>query len=261
MRNSRDSSILKLEDKFVGINLGADHVSEHEWGIKDICSRFGIDSFKLGLDARKITKTHSNLLWLPKFKSSTDYIRTPGKKKSEQVKKTWSGLFFDPNYDPNYDKEPYTNECGFYGELATAWDGGSFAVFAHEPEQIEQLKEVHSAFASNDIAIWRGGGGVFQNAGLVIAIASRLPAQVTDGWMQHDIEQKKLIEDFSATGIESKLRAADKRYFALSPRREAEGSLIFWLNPMEQNTNNAGWYKLEQLEQWIKNEGPIPKKK
>lgn len=94
----------------------------------------------------------------------------------------------------------------------------------------------------------------------MIAIASRLSQAVTDDWLQADLEDKNLKEEVLATGIEEKLHLAGKRYFALSPRREKDGGIIFWLNPMEQDKNNYGWFKLAQLEQWIKNKGPIPKK-
>lgn len=55
--------------------------------------------------------------------------------------------------------------------------------------------------------------------------------------------------------------------FALSPSRplatnekKSKYDLRYWLNPMEQRHNNSGYFTVEELEQWIENKGPIPKK-
>lgn len=249
MRKGRENGFLIIDEKLVGINLGADHVAEHEWGIKGIRAKLGIDTSKTGLAQRKVSKTHSDLHWLENFQLN---------KKDKKDKSRWTGIYFERIYDGD---EAYIRE-GVYGEdLLTLWDEDGFCAVSSNPEKVAQLKEVYDAFANNDIAIWLGGGGPFQNAGLAVAIASRLPKEITDSWQQHDVEHNKLMFDFYATGIEAKLKAAGKGYFALSPRREEDGSLIFWLNPMEQKANNYGWFKLPDLEAWARNEGPIINKK
>jgi len=252
MRQSRNNEMLVVDGKLVGVNLGADYCAEHEWGIKGIRSTFGIDVTKVGVDQRKISKTTDRLVWL-------DKILFNPKNKKEKTK--WSGFYLKKYLDDDhyFDGYPYSTD------LYTQWDEGGFCAVASSDEKIAQLKQIYEAFAKNDIVIWLGGGGPFQNAGLAIAIASHLPQEVVDGWHQHDIEHNKLMADFLATGIKEKLEKAGKRYFALSPRRQEDGSLIFWLNPMEQKIHNSGWFKLEELEQWARNEGPIimkePKKR
>lgn len=143
--------------------------------------------------------------------------------------------------------------------IVSMWDEQGFAVLCGNEGDIASLKEIYDSFSKKDIAIWRGGGGVFKNAGLVIAIASRLPKEVTDNWYQADADNKKIKEEVLAMGIEAKLRKAGKGYFALSPRRQGDGSIKFWLNPTEQDKNNHGWYDLKDLEEWAENRGPIPK--
>ena len=76
----------------------------------------------------------------------------------------------------------------------------------------------------------------------------------------------------AATGIEEVLKKAGKRYYALSPRWaasikgtkngevETKYGVVFWLNPCDQYKNNYGHFTVEELQQWAKGEGPIPKK-
>jgi hypothetical protein len=65
------------------------------------------------------------------------------------------------------------------------------------------------------------------------------------------------------------LTKAKKKWFALSPKWSGEikstvngeintqFDVIFWLNPMDQHTNNAGWWTVEQLMQWGEGKGPV----
>lgn len=245
MREGRNNGLLILEGELVGINLGADYCAEHEWGIKGIKSKLGIDSSKLGLEQRKMSRQSSDLHWLEKFQLN---------KNDKKDKSRWSGIYFQHIYNGD---EPYIRASAYGNDFLTLWCEDGFCALSSDPTKIEQLKTVHDAFSNNDIAIWLGGGGPFQNAGLCVAIASKLPKEITDGWHEHDVEHNQLMADFHATGIEEKLKKAGKSYFALSPRREEDGSLVFWLNPMEQKIHNYGWFKLAELEAWARNEGPI----
>jgi hypothetical protein len=69
------------------------------------------------------------------------------------------------------------------------------------------------------------------------------------------------------TKIEEKIKKADLRYFALSPRWCNDGEktrtkypIVFWLNPHDQHIYNSGWFTVEELEQWISKTGPVLKK-
>jgi hypothetical protein len=246
MRSGRDQEILETEGKLIGVNLGADYCAEHEWGIKGIKSRLGIDDSKQGLSKRIISSTHKDLTWL-------ENVSFDKKSKSK-----WSGIWLGSIYN----NEPYFDRgASFAKAIYSQWDESGFCVLSNDATTLAKLKTIYQAFETKDIAIWLGGGGVFQNAGLCIAIASHLPKDVTDKWLTTDVDNEQIKKEFAATGIEEKLKKAGKGYFALSPRRDKDGSLMYWLNPMEQKQNNCGWFKLNELEAWAKNEGPIPMKK
>lgn len=72
-------------------------------------------------------------------------------------------------------------------------------------------------------------------------------------------ELRKLSKEILDTGIHAKLKNANKWYYALSPSKNNDGELKFWLNPQEQNKYNYGWFTLEHLNQWAENTGPIVK--
>ena len=63
--------------------------------------------------------------------------------------------------------------------------------------------------------------------------------------------------------LEKILEKAKCRYYALSLRWKDDDKkeVIFWLNPMEQDKNNFGWFTVEDLKDWAKGKGKIPMKK
>src|SRR5690606_28298750 len=69
----------------------------------------------------------------------------------------------------------------------------------------------------------------------------------------------RLREAAAKLTIAAELKAAGKRYFALSPRwkDDQESEVVFWLNPMEQQDYNSGSFTVDELRQWIRNEGRI----
>jgi hypothetical protein len=144
-------------------------------------------------------------------------------------------------------------------ELVGHWAEDDFCVFIEDKSIIEDFVE---AFKKKDITIWLGGGGAFKNAGLVIAIASRLPEDFTKEQADLDIDQFELTNAAAKTGIHEILRKADCKYYALSPRwkDDTKKEVVFWLNPQEQLIHKYGWYGVDELKLWAKGEGPIIKK-
>jgi len=269
MRRGRDNGFLYDADgtTLIGVNLGADYCSEHEWGIKglqgDFAIPFGVEG-KVGLAKRTITAVPAE----------PDFMLSKSPKRAV--------LFFQPvgylggetaeTRQAEAIKHRITrSELTLYGDrtMATAWDEKSFGVHVTEKKDIAALVEIYDAFRRKDAAIWLGGGGVFQNAGLVLAIVSRIPKDKADGMREADEDRIKLVAAAKATGIEARLEKAGRRWFALSPGWKLESTtrgevktkheVMFFLNPMEQHRYNSGWYTVEQLDEWAVDRGPIPK--
>jgi len=250
MRQGRDNEILFRDGKLIGINLGADYCAEHEWGIDNINRSFGIDRTNFGVKGRQITQISPNLTWIKKADISYSFNKNINKL-------DWNGLLFTDNrYSNNY-----TDMVANNTKMVSAWSDGDFAAMSAEKSEIDKLEEVYQAFQKLDIAIWLGGGGVFNNAGLCFGIISRLSSKITDAWYQKDKKHFDLNAEVDATGIKELLKKAGKEYFALSPSRMSDGSIKYWLNPMQQHHYDTNWYTLQDLKDWANNRGRVIKKK
>ena len=246
------------DGEFLGINLGADFCAEHEWGIKELKRQFGIDSDKMGIEKRAITKlVEDNFL-----------LDTKGK---------YGTLIFARSINYYVDKEDQRKDLfkrwlpshllkQGETEITGAWDEGSFGIRVIGKENKAKLMELHKAIYNKDAIIMLGkfSDNPFENAGLMILIKSKLPKSFTDAAMEADLDSKKLQEADLATGIKAKLEKAGKRWMALSPRwiadaRKANSKhpVQYWLNPFDQQNNEYGWYTVEELELWAQDKGPI----
>lgn len=248
MRRANDSQFLLENGLLLGINLGSDFTSEHEWGIKGIKNLFGIPSGEKdwGLVRRQISKVPEP----PSFgwaKGAEKYSE------GLYLWQTWDGK--KPDFSKNSELRTWR------GSLACAWDEKSFGVFSTDQKEIAYLKDIYEAFQKCDGAVFLGGGGPFQNSGLVLAIASRIPKSLIDGWYKADKGRYDIDQEVEKTGIRQLLKDKGRHYFALSPKRKDDGSLIYWLNPQEQRENNSGWFTLADLKEWAEGTGKIPMKK
>jgi hypothetical protein len=245
MRTAYGPKVVVDGGKVIAVSLGSDQCAEHEWGIDKLRRDFNCNDNPLvvGLERRKTRKAPAHLSW------QTDN-RKNGLRGMHCPQAPWGD---DSPYPPNFNNFPV-------GKLCTAWDEKSFAAFSNDKEEIDALLTVYEALQSVDGALWLGGGGIFQNAGLCIGIASRLPAEVVEKWERRDNEAIALKNAMLATGIEAKLKAAKLEYFALSPRFDVrDGSLTFWLNPCKQHLYESGWVTLRDLEDWIQGKGKCMK--
>lgn len=273
MRYGRNNSFLEFDGKFVGIDLGADYVSEHEWGIQDMEQAWGIpgkDSDLMGLPRRTITRVakhyHSFLDLKEPMIVSPRYAfeleREGGMEKFVERYKDHRELFLPKEYPQDRKVKPFVKPHA----LATAWDGSEFGIKTTK-EDVDKLKDLDTALRNNDAAIFVGKGHVFQNGGLKIVIASRVPEDGKKTMLEADVDSKKLKEASDATGIIEFLKKAKKEYFACSPRWKTENSnptaypVVYWLNPRQQEENNFGWFTVEELMQWADGKGPVPMRK
>lgn len=237
MRFGRDSGFIFGNDGLVALNLGADHCSEHEWGIKGIRRSFGVTEEGYGVERRRIRAVPSFFQWISVGNAEGFWLATG-------------------SYMVKYKPEDLEYR-GAAKTLWTGWSGDDLGAFSEDNKGKKRLRAVFDAIGRLDACIWLGGGGVFQNAGLVIGITSRLAKDVLAQWDQHDREREKLLADAKATGVEDRLTKAGLEWFALSPRREKDGSVVFWLNPMQQHKHNCGWFTVADLDAWIAGKGPV----
>jgi hypothetical protein len=258
-RIGNNPKILTNDDgTLVGVNIGADYCAEHEWGIKRIILEFRPNQKK----SKKLLG--AEFLRNKQFpQDSISFMEVDG----------YYCIYFDrfshkfyANKITDYIKQYLNGELSYMkdkNDVCGAWCEKDFLIVLKNEEHFNTLRE---AFETNDLMISTMGGGVFQNGGLSFLIVSRIPEEVKQSWIDADLSNMSLENDVEKSNIRKILKKAGKRYYALSPRRISKKEMndhntkydfIFWLNPQEQSIHNNGWYSVEVLKQWAKNEGPI----
>lgn len=248
MRDSaqRDNKILRNDDgTIIGISMAADYCAEHEWGIKALKRKLGLvekpESFADNCLTKPFTLRTEDAGNFPMFITTSH---------SEYTDVTRLGT--------------YWNSEGL--DFTSAWDERDFFAKAVSEDGKAALTALVEAFERGDIAVFLGGGGVFQNAGLVVAINSLIPQELKDGYDAVCEDRRKIAAAAEATGIAQRIKDAGLRYYALSPKWTFESMqertthpVVFWLNPCDQHLYNSNWVTVEDLDAWIAGSGPIPK--
>lgn len=276
-RASHDTTLISsypIGGQVIGINLGWSFAVEHEWGIRGIVDAFGIPGKPrhglIGADVRTITKVPKGLKLL-EFGDAI-YLMYSSTLDPEWNKHSYGG--HEPTVDDlNHWMEIYQND----NEISAAWSENDFGVRLRKthidgviPIHTAILGQIYEALQQKDAMIFLGDRfGAFSNRGLIIAIRSRMPEYVLSQMKDNDENYLKLVDTVTKiereTEIKKKLKAAGKRFFALSPRwadenekKKTQYDIVYWLTPENQSDNNYGWFTVEQLLEWTKNKGPIP---
>lgn len=265
----------------LGVSLPADFCAEHEWGIEKLHKLFGIKEYgKLegpcGLERRQATVAPSKEKdrW-----GSEDFLYE--ERNGMAALTVGFHIFRHKPEHANltlFDQLPHDLELKTKSKDAEfihgAWCEDSFGLIVKGEKNIEKLRVLRDQIESVNVAVFLGGGGVFDNPGLVIAFVDCFPSDAKEKMKKTDEDRIQLYQAAEDTGIEKKIcenlknQYGGKPYYALSPswkgtagRNDTKHKVIFWLNPQDQQNNNYGWFTVEELEQWIEGKGPIPMKK
>lgn len=256
-----------IGDPPFGVSLGFDFCAEHEWGIKNIKAMLGVnDKAGPGIARRTMGRNPEAGMYLTTLARS-------GKNRKE-VRLAF-GITDSPHDLAELSSRKLATPRDTGKDMSAAWNDGSFLIRGFSQAAQDMLHEIHDAFARRDLSIGLGGAAIFGNAPLNIAIVSRIPQDVLDGIEARDRDHEALLAAAEKTGIRKRVDASSRQYFALKPAwterfkslagregRPADDTkhpVMFWLNPMHQNIHSYGWYTVEELDAWIKGEGPIIK--
>lgn len=281
MRRGQNSAWLEdANNQMIGCNLGSDFTAEHEWGIKELYETLGVTNDKkvMGIERYRVgtpRMNHIALIEENKSKAGLICLKYEWDMKCLAEKKLEKFCHGELDFWP---KEQ---------ELATAWDGSSFGIRVQRPTNIKRIKRLYKAIQEKDAAVWLGGGGVFKNAGLIVAIISAVPEEQKKQMLESHLDYAKLQDAADKTGIVQKIDKLNEEYREKNPHSyqkpfgyyslrpnwpmktvlrgdphvvteiKSNHPVIFWLNPQEQQKNQSGWYTVEELEQWIEGKGPV----
>lgn len=293
-RGEHNKGVIRENDAFYAISLGADFTAEHEWGIRGIQSRLGIndDEKILGIRRRRISdgsRVHYVegdkyvLLFCDGYHTPDELAKNYSPDKLDRMVKEAKHYPFDSDglsVGKKYDRSGSHIDPDW--EFTGAWCENSFGILASKEKLGKEMRQLKEAFDKNDVAIWVGGSAFgFDNGGLVISIESKVPKDKKKQMLDHDKDRRDLKKAAEKTGIKKKIDKVNEdykkahpheaaaflhapcSYMALSPAWIGEGfeskhPVMFWLNPNDQQNNGWGWYTVEDLELWIEGKGPIP---
>jgi hypothetical protein len=278
----RNSWLISENGVFMGVNLGSDFCAEHEWDFDELKLLLGIPGAKkkrysdvkrdygnlYGMDRRRALAPKEECVLLKEEEDTLNLV----------VVEDWA----IKNYRDCPIDERRGGELAFHkgDTLVTAWSSNDLMVRVKGEDNFKKLRTLHEALMAKKCAVWLGGGGIFENAGLCIAIVDTIPAEHLKTMRDADLDREKLEKAAESTGIRAKLEAASNKwledhprtyfprkcsFYALSPawakghKKKTKHKVVFWLNPQDQEHNNWGWFTVEELEQWIDGKGPIPK--
>ncbi|MCC6934406.1 MAG: hypothetical protein IT406_01770 [Candidatus Yanofskybacteria bacterium] len=259
-----DVGLIENKKRVVGICLGWDAAAEHEFGIRIIMDEFGIPGSPrhvpgghdlVGADVRTTTRVPSYMRFYENL-NGKDYLLCYRFINDLLQGQTPSAELFDRTF--RLFPEDETVAC---------WDESDFVI---RTTTGIGLGEIHKALLEKDALIFCSSAAPFGGTGLVIVIRSRVPRETLDTMKAADLERLRLRdateEVYRATALPSRLKAAGKGYFALSPRwlpkenpPKMAHPIWFWLNPVEQSSNNYGYFTVEDLLLWAQDKGPVPK--
>jgi hypothetical protein len=275
-----DYSLIVDGDKFIGVSLGYDFTSEHEWGIDDMKRLFGMpepSKKNMGVKNRTITICPKSLVFKEEKKGAvlwTAYHSWDDKIR-EDLPTDLKNYIKDIEWQIKYEKEHPSSDRKAKDPMISAWDGGTFGVAVVGTKEVGYLKELYEAFQQKNVVIARlniGGANPFSNASLSLLIADRLPQYALDGFYSADKEYYDREDYEEKIGMKKIIRKhkggyhEDKYFMACSPKwidyrdavnrekRKAEMKtkydIQYWINYSDDD-NNYGWYTVEEIKKWL----------
>jgi len=287
MRRAQGGQFVYEGGQVIGLEFGADYVAEHECGIEDLQHEFGIPLrptwTEFGIEARRITNVPERLSLLDWDARGTmhrgiifdDYRSYKHRLDKAQID---SLQLSDPK--DNW----WRNSPPPESRLITAWKRNSFGFLVHTEtlgRDILAISDLYDAFLTMDLAMWASGNqlsGSMLRGGLVLAIVSRVPEKFREHLKDQDQNQLALDEAAHLTGLVQRVNEARGQrqwpdwspfaHFSLRPAWVAQKQsalngaettypVCFWLNPLDQKNQKAGYYTVEQLDEWLAGRGPV----
>ncbi len=238
MQIGYDQQILKTaEGVAFGLALGSDFTTEHECGIGPLQAILHIVSEEDGIEGRRIAPREGVQKWED---TGDEGLLTIGFQGGlENLKK--QTLCFPSRGDQS---------------LIGAWSDRMLGVRA-KGEALTVLRQIVSGMADGDVAVTLAAPG--EGRGLKLILIHLYPTDLNEVWIERERNDEKRRKEWDDSGIVQELRKADKSWFSLGGTliSSAEGTLKAWLNPQEQGKYHCGYFTLEELRAWARNEGPV----
>ncbi|MBR9703602.1 hypothetical protein GOV10_06175, partial [Candidatus Woesearchaeota archaeon] len=209
MRRANNGEFINNEGQIIGINLGYDFTSEHEWGISPLRGEFGIETELLGFEGKKNTLVPKELDLVIGNTSILIYSShnklEKGKKLQEQLQ--WLELELHKDYR--------TKELR---DMATSWGEGDFGVHVKK-EHTSVLENLYEAFQTKNGIITLSAPGLLGGTGLMLIDYRQIPEETLVEAREVDKVARDLYsrckEYEAGSGIHELLEEKGKEYIFL----------------------------------------------
>lgn len=265
--------LLTDDRQLLGFSLGFDFCYEHEGGVPYIRDHLGIPQkdIPVGVSDRTMTSVPKHL----------SFVKYDLKSEDKRSRKTWPAALLHLCSASEWHQLPVGGDLRakelnlsfvldpvkhktYYDpvrhDLVCAWGAtDGFAIHVRGAENVERLEKLFLAMGQCKVSLAEPSASGFSRKAMSLVLIEAVTPELASHVKNQDEAFKRLHDAASASGVEAALNAAGKEYYALSPRwREGEGSeLLFFLNPRHQTKFAYGWYSVEDLMAWTKDEGPI----
>lgn len=266
-RSEIRKNLLMQGNEVLGISLGFDFTAEHEWGIKGIKKKLGmpeeVKSWKNLVISNSVYARHH----LNEDETNWSFITTVDA--SENV----------PGPVYRHIHEEVNKDF-----LNCWWDGDDFLIvfnWAVDNTMETEFNQLYELFKSKKMMLVSGpvqkylGAEGYEVGGLAFVDSTRIPKDVLIQIDKEIKDGKNLQKNVDKSGIIKEVKAKQKEwreqypksmntpwdYFALSPRsvddENTEYDFVFWLNPRHQDVLHSGWFTVEDVKDWLNEEGKI----
>ena len=258
--------ILGEGGQVVGLSLGYDSCWHHEEAAKGIQRYLGMDipTYPLGVEDRQMKAVPGNLFFVKFKQKPRDRRRQAYPVAVLALVDAWKLHDQSPEQIAreamvNFGHEPHDKRHKPEDDLATAWNQSEFLVQVRGEENIRRLETVFNAFQSMDIVLAVPWAKSFFRGGLSFVISSAMPEAAKQEVLNQDRANIELRDAARATGIYELLEAAGKSFIVLSPSwfDSQKDEVVFFLNPSDQRRYQFGWFSVEELKEWARDQGPI----
>lgn len=275
-RASHDVGWLTNEDgQVMGFSLGFDFCAEHEFGAQAIKAALGIPPRKVpvGVEDRTMTQVPPCMGFVTYDQKSIDkrlkkvapaailWVRTDSYGAEQSLSAEELVQRFDLRHYLDFaakrDADSYRPERD---DIASAWSSHSgFAIHVRGQENVALLTQLHDALQALDVSLADPTLFGFKRTAMSLVQNAKLSQALRDEVRENDLAHLRLQRAAEDSGVAALLKAAGKGWYALSPAwRAGEGSeLLFYLNPAQQHRYSSGWFTVEELRQWARDEGPV----
>lgn len=274
-----------IDNKFVGISLGHDYCAEHEWGITEMKSLFGIpeDSSKnMGIKSRVITTCPRSLIFkeeiFKKQKCAILFTQAHSWLKDVEIE-TLPDALEDYKRDIEFNIKYYSEHPSRQPKdpMICAWNSSSFGVGVMGEKEVVYLKELYDAFLNENIAIATinlAPNNPFSNNSLSLLIVDRLPQEALDNMYNADKEYYSRVDYEKKIGMTkikekySNKNGCDKLHYYMAcsakwidykdainrekckKELKTKYDIHYWINYSDDD-NNSGWYTVEEIKEWL----------